>query len=250
VGNYVKQAPCFACNGRGGTYYTDGYKCFSCGISYGGTGKLKAVDKKSTDELVWPPGTVFEPEAFTLDVKKWLYTHYVTDYLITKYSLGCIPESNAVVLPIKIDGELKSYSVRKFSKNSCKYKYITKGSKKEANFFTGQDIQSDKIVLVEDFLSSIRVGEYCPCLCLQGTNISDTLLRELIKKYNKIVIWLDDDEGGNNGYKKIKTRAKTLLADNYVRNLWALNPQMGKCVRLKTEKDPKCLSPNELKELL
>jgi chromosomal replication initiation ATPase DnaA len=25
---------CFACNGRGGTYYTDGYKCFSCGISF------------------------------------------------------------------------------------------------------------------------------------------------------------------------------------------------------------------------
>ncbi len=51
-----------------------------------------------------------------------------------------------------------------------------------------------KIVLVEDILSSIKVGHTCNAVGLLYAYIPDDLILKLAEKYQEIILWLDWDK--------------------------------------------------------
>ena len=51
----------------------------------------------------------------------------------------------------------------------------------------------DKIVAVEDVISSIKVARHCASVALLGTNISEEQARELAGQYKEIILALDND---------------------------------------------------------
>lgn len=246
MGHYIKQVTCFLCGGRGGTYYSDGYACYSCGANV----NLQASVTKSPklkENLKFPEGIVFKPELFTLDVREWLAAAGLSDNLITKYSIGCVPKRNLVVLPVFINKELKSYTTRSFAKNrKSKHKYITRGSKKSSRVLYGEERDPHILVLVEDILSCIRVAEYLPCFCLQGTAISDKMVNSLAEKYSKIIIWTDADEGGDKGAEKLKVQFRKSNLKKLEKNLWEDSESFFAVNRIRTKKDPKELNNVEM----
>ncbi len=248
MGQYVKQVTCFIWGGSGGTYYSAWYACYSCGANVSLHSTVTQKRTKKEKVLHYPEGITFDPEEFTLDVKKWLYSAHIYDKTIEKYSIGCIPDKNAVCLPIIINRELKNYSLRYFGDTNRKYKYITRGSKKAAKIVLGKERSPDTLVIVEDYLSCIRVADYLPCFCLQGTNVSDRMLNTLIKKYNTILIWTDDDEGGDKAARTIETQIRKLYKNQYIKNLWEENLVDIRVKRIKSKVDPKLLSEKELYE--
>ncbi len=250
MGQYIKQVTCFLCGGRGGTYYSDGYSCYSCGANV----NLQAdVTKppKLKEILKFPEGITFDPDGFTLDVREWLAAAGISDNLIKKYSIGCVPKLNSVVLPVFINTELKSYTTRSFNKNKkSKHKYITRGSKKASRVLHGEEKDPHTLVLVEDILSCIRVAEYLPCFCLQGTSISDKMVDSLTQKYFKIIIWTDADEGGDKGAEKLKAQFRKSNLKKLEKNLWENNENFFAVNRIRTTKDPKELNNAEMYKVI
>jgi hypothetical protein len=260
MGQYIKQVNCHLCGGRGGTYYSDGYVCYSCGANVNLKATITKKPHKEQKILQYPEGIEYDPEKFTLEVRKWLNEACISNYLINKYNIGCIPDKNAVFLPIIVNKELKNYTLRFFGKQKRKYKYLTRGSKKATKVLLGEEKltnmlhkgekATNMIVLVEDYLSCIRVAEFLPCQCLQGTSISDTMINALLKRYDTILIWTDADEGGETAAKKIEKRCRALYKNHYINNLWAGNDTPLKVKRIKTAKDPKLLTNGEMYEVI
>ena len=83
-----------------------------------------------------------------------------------------------------------------------------------------------QLVIVEDSLSSIRVGREVPCAPLFGSTISNTKLVKLIQPFDEIIVWLDSNK--LHVARQIADRCKFL----------------GKKTRvIYTELDPKYLNP-------
>jgi len=89
------------------------------------------------------------------------------------------------------------------------------------------------VIVVEDILSANRVGKHVTTVSLMGTKIS-TWQAEQLTRYKNIATWLDPDHAGIQGAKDI--RSLTGLA----------RPTFN----IKTEKDPKLLSDELIKEQL
>lgn len=93
---------------------------------------------------------------------------------------------------------------------------------------------SQAVILVEDIISWHKVGQVAPSLCLFGTKISDEVIKALIAFKRPVKLWLDEDQYG-------------LLAPK----LGRLNTFLGAPVGyIKTEKDPKAYSLQEIKEIV
>lgn len=90
------------------------------------------------------------------------------------------------------------------------------------------------VVLVEDLISAHKVAQVATAIPLFGTRVSDQVLHLLIGLKRPVVLWLDADQ-------------YTLLAPKLNR----LQTFLGAPVRyVKTEKDPKEYSLEEIKEIL
>jgi hypothetical protein len=91
------------------------------------------------------------------------------------------------------------------------------------------------LVLVEDIISAIKISELSPCVSLMGTRLEEKMLT-LAKLYGTIYVWLDMD---NHEVRKQAIRIKRQLET------------VGCKVKLlKTDKDPKEYSIEEIKEIL
>lgn len=96
--------------------------------------------------------------------------------------------------------------------------------------------QSDvknKIVLVEDYISAIKVSQIMPVMALYGCTVSLETLQALSKRFKGVILWLDSDKLDN--ARKIALRA-------------ALSGLTGQV--LYTELDPKCYSANDINAFL
>jgi hypothetical protein len=89
------------------------------------------------------------------------------------------------------------------------------------------------LVIVEDFISAIKVSRYVPCISLQGTHISPYRIMELQGVTNGLILMLDQDASDKAFYYKKKYGI-------YFRKFEVI-PMV---------KDPKDTDDNKLKEVL
>lgn len=171
--------------------YDDGHKCFSCGHTF----------KHSTDFYAFRPDTGFKPivkdlgeveynpNKFSNKVLEWLYTYYVYDSDIKKFFIGWIQTSTAYNESLIFHIDCENYQRRFFPKAF----YSTLDMHK---IIFQPNTEGECIVLVEDFISCIRLSKFIPCICLFGTSLKSPQLQYILKNFSYIYIWMDGDEPG------------------------------------------------------
>jgi DNA primase len=91
----------------------------------------------------------------------------------------------------------------------------------------------ETVVVVEDIMSAIRVGEVANTISILGTK-SDTNQINTLSRYSTVITWLDSDKAGRNGSKTIR-QAVGLLTNTK---------------DIVTELDPKSYSKQQIEKIL
>lgn len=166
----------------------------------------------------------------------WLSRGGITQHLCNKYNIGYSEYYSRVFLPVYMDSSLVYYQARAVHKGQTP-KYINPRTDKSSIRFTSlQNSDKPTIVVTEDILSAIRVGEvngFRGCSIL-GTTASAADIN-YINSYSKIVLWFDPDAAG-----RACTRALS-------RSLGLFGMD---CRVIRSTKDPKTYTHRELEVML
>lgn len=214
-------SPCFA-------RYTDGYKCFTCGAwKQADRSFIEAPVIKNTINM---PEHEHNPKRFRVDSLKWLYQYYLTDEVIRKRWI-LEAKDGSLMFPAIIDGEIDFYVRRWLDTKRIR----NVGNK--PRYIMGE---GKTIVIVEDFISAIRVAEHTSTLCLFGTKCNKDTINHILTNYDRIVLWLDGDKAGQDA---------SYVLQSYIRkaHYWLKKKRTFEDFKLsmcniKSELDPKCYS--------
>lgn len=225
--------------------YTNNFFCFSCKLS---TIKVKTPSTlgfSTWKELRLEPTQAsllgLPDTATTLlpkEAKAWLYKHHFTDDLIAESGILYNPPTARVILPCyDKDGLLLGLDARSLTQNIVGSKwprYVSSGTK--ASPFIYGEGKSKILVIVEDLLSAMRVGQHYSCIALRGTHMGDELLARIVQKLDteakfQILLWLDGDKQGVQASEDIQRKLQ-----------W-----FGRTISLTTPKDPKCYTDSEIR---
>jgi len=180
----------------------------------------------------------------------WLWKYQISEATCQKYKIGWSDTYQRVILPCYRTAMLKpsndyAYKLLGWSAREvfCKtkeerkekgvMKYLTKKSSHVKHLFFHVPMNTERIVLVEDILSAIKIAEMggLSSIALLTTYIPPALMLKL--RNHKITIWLDDN-----------MESKMV---NYV----SLYGQRGFDVsRILTDKDPKAHTYGEIQNIL
>ena len=117
----------------------------------------------------------------------WL-KQYLTD--IPNWILWS-PNKQWLIFPYFIDGKLKAFQARNLSGEGSKW--LTFGQTSDIIFTQGQE--KDTIILVEDIVSAIKIGQGGSCSApMFGCKIDLNRLLRLKDRFSSIGIWLDPDK--------------------------------------------------------
>lgn len=144
------------------------------------------------------------PRDFTtsipLEGRLWLYRASITESLIKKYNIGYSEELKRVIVPVYRYNKLVWFIARAVHPLQ-KPKYIAPSESKDNILFYSGPCQ-DVVVVTEDILSAIRVGQVSTTISLLGTKLSSEQLAVLMDY--TVVLWLDGDKAGRDAAKKLK----------------------------------------------
>ena len=225
--------PCTSCPSSDAmAEYITHFFCFSCRTRTSKKGNTRSYIAEPTisEDLICEEEITFKVDRFSKSAKVWLYSVGITDKLIKLYRLGYIPTLDRVYIPNYRDNTLIGYQMRSLNFYD-KPKYLGKGPKM---CYTSKGPETSEVVLVEDVLSCIRVGEHQSAISLQGTSLNDEGLGIVLSKFDSVKIWLDSDLAGVNGTKKL------------IKQLCLFVP----CSSMVTERDPKTYTHREIGEIL
>lgn len=202
--------------------YSDGSKhCFACGYHVSGRSFTQLVAPSKLIKKTHPLD--FQRQVPT-EALKWLL-QYGLPYSYWKDYIGWSEGSQRLVLEI---GSPVAFSIGRYFGNEIQRKWKVWGNSHTTAHLIGH---GDILVLVEDPISSHKVGSITEAMSLFGTEVHPAH----IKKINKpVVLWLDKDQE-----HLVKSKAFRLQA------------LTGFPVRtIVTDNDPKKLSFQQIKEVL
>lgn len=205
MSKFLRHDPCPQCGSKDNlSIWDDGHKwCFGCGyyipphgIEYGAVKKRLSVPQKETEEA-----TVTLPtdcsEAFSPIAKNWLTANGIFTPDIIKYRIKWSQSNGAIILPIyDDDNKLVMYQMRYLDR---KPKYLTRGNLGNhlpvfSNDSTVNLINTNTVVVVEDFISAVKVGYHLHTMPLFGSHFHLNKMKALSVMYNNLLIWLDPDK--------------------------------------------------------
>ena len=255
MGHLISTGPCPFCGGGNNTpcfaTYTDGYHCFTCGKKKSEKGAAYAFRPSLTinTELSVPEHTQI-PCEFSPNVLQWLYGYYVFDDLIKEYGISYVKyaqygrfDGESLLFPVFNNKELVFYQQRFFPNKS----FITRGDKTNILFIKKH--KTAHVVLVEDYLSAVRLGEHINTICLFGVHVGFDMSKLLQNIDMNISIWLDPDKAGQEASEEILNKLTKLLGYHSRHRAFAVRePRTIKIIT--TEKQPKDYCNEELKQIL
>ena len=135
-------------------------------------------------------------------------------------------------------GVLVFYQLRKISERDLGPKYLAPAVDKATLTYAKSPESSHGqvhgvVVVVEDILSTIRVGEHVHTVCLLGTSLSDAQAAYL-SQFDHVLTWLDNDAGGDKGRAHVQ-RKMQLVSD---------------VTHIRTDLDPKEYSNKDIRKTL
>lgn len=187
----------------------------------------EAVDDDARRTLAPPLPADFNPSDWPLYARVWLYRAGLSNDSINAAGLYYNGRLDRVVLPVFQMGKLVYWQARGFDKGRAKYiNPSVDKSKLAARFGSG-----DTLVLTEDFLSAVRVGEVTEAWSILGTALSDALAADIAAAKKPVAIWLDPDGAGRKARGKILRTLSLLGVDARI---------------IRTDTDPKLYSLEEI----
>lgn len=243
---FVKHIGCNACGSSdaNAVYSDNSSYCFSCGAT-GGATRPGWLDEDEDEEVVRVPENITTD--FPQVVLDWIKPTTVTAVELIQHGYffqlspprlgrrltsGLHPELPTHLPPGVRDPGTTSIEYRNFSAGAQKARFI--GSKEEVDAFSCHPgvQQTGRIAIVEDSLSSIRVGRHMKCAPLFGSSVSNNKLARLCKDADEVFVWLDSDKYKNalNISSRVKSLGKkstvvhTELDPKYVDNIVEVLP--------------------------
>lgn len=239
--SFVRHDACPKCGSRDNLgVYKDGHQwCFGCGYYKSGyqrisdrieTGQLSRIQEFSNGSCSSIPSD--SDRNIGVESLRWIKQYGITNEEIEKNHILWSESKEQLIFPIYGgEGELLSWQARNFKEGS-KLKYFTSGRIDEVLHILSHE-ESDKIVVVEDMISAIKVSRHGTSMPLFGSHISPSRLNRLRLSFNGLVVWLDRDKA-KEAYKA-SSRASLMGFKTKV---------------IVTDKDPKELSDLEIEREL
>lgn len=207
--------------------------CYRCGkkgshtVAYSRT--RKAVAKYATHPVVKqrfhvPSDATQDMNQWPVELRVWVLRS-ITEEDAKEYGIVYSESRSMLILPIDND----NFICRLYNKES---KYISYLLNKE---YIYNNIDKDILIIVEDYLSYIKLSKKYATLCLLGTTLKDSALLDVAGKHKEYVVFLDND---NTIVKQKQTAISKRLR------------MFGKVRVIKHTTDPKNCSYDELKELI
>ena len=237
---FVRHEPCPRCQSSDNLgRYSDGHAhCFggcgyyerSPGASIHDLHKVKKVDIQTRLALMPDDVTITIPREPLL----WLLNYGINEGEVATYKYLWSPSKKWLILPLFSgcnhdgDQEVVAFQARNFSESGPKY--ITDGPISRHCFVTGLLSRRKIVILVEDAVSTIRVGREATTMCLFGSHVGNFELMQAKFLAPKCIIWLDYD--------------KRKVAQETARKLSAFGFPSTTII---TGADPKALSQAEIK---
>ena len=130
--------------------------------------------------------------------KLWLKKYGIRDDEIQMFGFGWSERAQRLILPVFSGEELIYYQGRTFkeiTKDNPKYRNLRKSGARNKFFFRGWDGKTkiDRLCIVEDILSAVKVGRHVPSLALLGSYFP-VELNPLYRLCSSVYIWLDQDK--------------------------------------------------------
>jgi hypothetical protein len=169
-----------------------------------------------------------------VNAKVWILKYGIPMDDINAAGICWSDSLSSILFPRYFQGNLVAFQARKFPES--KPKYMTYGDSKSLYDPLGASPGRSRLVLVEDYVSALKVSEIAPALPLGGVAIKDDHLSYLLNKYDTFDIMLDND---NSQVKRNQVKLLNKLS-GFTRNVRIIP----------VTKDPKEYSSKELEELL
>jgi hypothetical protein len=223
------------------SYWCNCYRCGFTDIEYKGKQSLAELTRiqelnKAAESIEL---TLDLPKDFTNDLplhaRMWLFKAGITEPVYRSHNIGYSERLDRVVLPVyDAQDNLIWYQCRALQAGQ-KPKYLQPARDRSKVMFhvtlCREDVQ--RVIVVEDILSAIRVGRHINTVSLLGTKITTAQAAHL-GQYSEVTTWLDADRAGRQGAYKIR---KTLSLLTTVSNIL-------------TPLDPKELSDKDIRSQL
>lgn len=222
------------------------HNCGGTGVSSEHTRRRYRSRRGAADRGAVSVGVYYPPDSVSLEsfppaAKAWALKHLTEDE-VRDNNLRYSPSERRVVVPyFEVPGnKYVGCQLRRIYPDDTGPKYLTYKEKGKQLVFRPQytTTESNTCVLVEDAVSSIVVSRIhgLHSLAIGGVHVSDELLLTLVKTYDTIYVWLDND---NSEVKKAQTSILHRLSSQGVLTLLVL-----------TEKDPKAFDVSEITDIL
>lgn len=248
MANYIKSGSCPVCGSSDArAEYSDGtHFCFSCNTFTGAGLKDRLKPRRSNEKAVK-----------VIDTSQWQYslpevaTAWLNRYELTKDELSGFRwnpaltsklwdgNAGALAMPLWQHGRVVCVSYRLFDND--KPKSITIGYRPYitiSNIATEDrhmDIygRSPTVIVVEDYISALKVSRLYPCIPLLGSSMPDDAILRLSKGYRSVFYWLDADKCTS----ALKMAQKAALLGMETRTIY-------------TEEDPKEYTDGQITEIV
>jgi hypothetical protein len=171
--------------------------------------KTRAVEQAIEADASPPWPAEHDVSAWPNEARVWLYKAGLNNDTIRTLGFYYHPPSKRVVMPVYEGGRCAYWQARGFDKS--RPKYLNPVARK-AVFSRGS---SGPIVITEDILSAVRVGDSGGGVgwCVMGTSLPDSVLLTLMRRKEPVVVWLDPDAAGLRGTGKFVTKLRAMGVD-------------------------------------
>lgn len=191
------------------------------------------TDRAAEADTRPPMPAVWGSRDWPLHARVWLYKAGLSDDAIKKAGIYYCPRIDRVVLPVFRGDKLAYWQARGFDPERAKYinPLIDKSG------LTARYGSRGPIVLTEDILSAIRVGEVARGWALLGTSISDATAASVCRARgnHQTRLWLDGDKAGRTARAKIRRTLSLRGAEPLI---------------IRTDLDPKLYSREEIRRIV
>ena len=203
MARWLNHEGCSNCGSRDNVgVYDDGSKfCFGCHWYKLPDSSVKLNELKDRINKHEPISTIGDiyaelPTDYTTEIPKgpliWLL-QYITQAEIDENFIGYSKAMERIIFPI-YDKEFNLIMYTGRGAEGVLPKYYTVGQRTEVTHILSSNSLSNRIVLVEDLLSAIKVSRICSAMPIFGSKIPLEYARKLSKVYERLVIWLDPDK--------------------------------------------------------
>jgi len=126
------------------------------------------------------------------DAKVWILKYGIPAHVIDAAGVCWSDYISSIIFPKYLEGELVAYQTRRFPPDDGP-KYLTRGDSNSPYDALQGPVKGDTCVLVEDYMSALKVSQIVSACQLGGTMIRDSQMRHLLKDYSRFIIMLDND---------------------------------------------------------